>query len=806
MLHSGPNSKGWESPRFGSFPQILILQFKTPVVLRQIQFLSHQAKIATKIELFTYAPPTAQEPPSPEDLLNLKFKRIGYLSLDSNERTGFTARELKSVYIEAPAGYLKVALHKCHVNKHNIFNQVGVIAVNCLGETVDPGEKMQEAPMPAQMLEDSQSYDPITLEKMKMLVAAKERAVAEEDFDEAKRIKDIMDKLKSVGKQLSALEQQKRLAIQNEDYESAKIIKVEIDRLRTSVFEDKPITPTQQTRPGKGDYLPISQDYVLEDQKNPDLPTGHDKIVKEIKPLKKMGMGIAEEIKSKEIIPAEPTASPPVEQDPEDPNLRVSLAVPAVRNKGKAQPLQEYPDEPAEEVENKAAQIIKGEAEPLTEQAKKLAEPYYTLIELSLLQKLFSKNWVLREAGLNDISEELDSKQFNLITMTEEEKIMVNLTGLVGHLVGDKVAQVSLKAMTVLDDLLKFFPYEITTYKSLYTSNVDGCIISLMEKIGDNNAKVRAKAEESCVNLAAKGSVALNTFVMHITKQGTSAAAKKAASSTKHVQGKLSLLTQLVKQFGAQNRAATSQGVIDFALNGAKNSNSDIRNAGYALLVEVYKLIGGKINGYLGDLRPAQKEMLQSEFEKVGGGEEIPAAEPEEPEATVTTNIQIHGAPKPKAPPAKKAKPAPQEEDKGDSERELPSSPAHGSTEKACEYCGKVDPTFTPDNLDMHMYNECPMLYLCNSCCSVIEIININNHLLKECSSKADYKECSVCHEAILKSEMDVHIEEGACRPFDSTEVIRCPLCHMDVKPASIDKWREHILVKQCPNNERRPL
>ena len=106
----------------------------------------------------------------------------------------------------------------------------------------------------------------------------------------------------------------------------------------------------------------------------------------------------------------------------------------------------------------------------------------------------------------------------------------------------------------------------------------------------------------------------------------------------------------------------------------------------------------------------------------------------------------------------------------------------------------------------MHMYNECPMLYLCNGCKSIVEIINTNNHLLNECKAKGEYAECPTCHEAILKTELDQHIEEGACSPFNEAEAIRCPLCHMDIKPPTIEMWREHILVKQCPNNERRPL
>ena len=59
---------------------------------------------------------------------------MGYLSLDSNERSGFQARELKSVYVDSLALLLKVVFHKCHVNKCNLFNQVGLIALNSMGE------------------------------------------------------------------------------------------------------------------------------------------------------------------------------------------------------------------------------------------------------------------------------------------------------------------------------------------------------------------------------------------------------------------------------------------------------------------------------------------------------------------------------------------------------------------------------------------------------------------------------------------------------------------------------------------------
>ena len=42
-----------------------------------------------------------------------------------NEKTGFKARELKSVHVDAVGRYLRLVVHKNHVNKYNLYNQVG---------------------------------------------------------------------------------------------------------------------------------------------------------------------------------------------------------------------------------------------------------------------------------------------------------------------------------------------------------------------------------------------------------------------------------------------------------------------------------------------------------------------------------------------------------------------------------------------------------------------------------------------------------------------------------------------------------
>ncbi len=53
------------------------------------------------------------------------MKRLGYLSFNSNERTGHQARELKSVRVNSDAYLLRLVVQRCHTNKLNIYNQVG---------------------------------------------------------------------------------------------------------------------------------------------------------------------------------------------------------------------------------------------------------------------------------------------------------------------------------------------------------------------------------------------------------------------------------------------------------------------------------------------------------------------------------------------------------------------------------------------------------------------------------------------------------------------------------------------------------
>ena len=127
-------SRGWQSARWCDFPQALVLQFPGRVTLQQVQVLSHQFKIASRVEIFIGDMPPGVKPPV-SGAEGVEYMRLGHFSLDSNERSGFQARELKTVYVpRASEGcFLKLLLHRCHVNEHNLYNQLGLLAVRAIG-------------------------------------------------------------------------------------------------------------------------------------------------------------------------------------------------------------------------------------------------------------------------------------------------------------------------------------------------------------------------------------------------------------------------------------------------------------------------------------------------------------------------------------------------------------------------------------------------------------------------------------------------------------------------------------------------
>eukprot|EP00047_Mylnosiga_fluctuans_P017700 m.63777 g.63777 ORF g.63777 m.63777 type:complete len:1027 (+) comp7215_c0_seq3:64-3144(+) len=136
-----PTVKGWQTAKYCFWPQEIILRLERVTRVRKVQILSHQYKIATRIELF-YANPQAGQPvPQTE-----AYARLGHISLSDNVANDFKTRELKSVHIDSLALLLRLVIHKNHVNSHNLYNQVGIIAINVIGDPIDEPSAVPAVP------------------------------------------------------------------------------------------------------------------------------------------------------------------------------------------------------------------------------------------------------------------------------------------------------------------------------------------------------------------------------------------------------------------------------------------------------------------------------------------------------------------------------------------------------------------------------------------------------------------------------------------------------------------------------------
>lgn len=203
--------------------------------MQYIQFLSHQCKIASKVEIFTCLPKDAHLKAGVDYAVHpsdLKFNKVGYFFFNSNETSNFERRELKTVVLgEFKALYIKVVMHKCHVNQKNIYSQIGLIALSVFGEAVPSNALGKvttgtgEAPVGFQELEFNMQFDEETLNRLRMLQKARDRAEKNEDYTEAKKLNDAISDLKRVGINLQKLEERKAIAVKNKDYDSAQILK-----------------------------------------------------------------------------------------------------------------------------------------------------------------------------------------------------------------------------------------------------------------------------------------------------------------------------------------------------------------------------------------------------------------------------------------------------------------------------------------------------------------------------------------------------------------------------------------------------
>lgn len=844
LLNHTPFSRGWLSSRFCNYPQELLLEFPNVIKMREIQFLSHQYNIASKIEIFIL-------PPQSE-----KYKKIGYLSLDSNERSKFQARELKTVYTDYLCTRVKFNLLKCHTNSHNIYSQVGLIAVSILGEYPNMAHREDAGEENFTKLEEEMMYDPATLKRLKDLYKAKMKAVELEDFDEAKRIKVAIDSLKSVSQSLIQLEERKKIAIKNDDFDAAKLIKYEIDRLRNAVAGanlnevNRKIAREQQlanlnnqqedpnhlppgypnpednkrlfANPNQKDYQPINNEYEME----------KDEDIYRIRNNINQGYQLEDPEKFEKAKEIQSGGKPDFsnfagEQEQNQPsgsrrNRMTEVADPFNQNKGGLNGDKRVIDVDSQKVGGKGldfSQMVEeqlkragqstgdgggdfegegGSDEQLNSEAYKYAEPLIPVLTFPVIKLLFGQQWKNKELGFNQLNKEVsDYPNSSLLGNKSIEEIMVACLGACAYVLRCNISQALLAAMEMIKNLFnKFTTLRLEGFqRNDFDKYSHECIRLLIDHIGDPNIKLKERVENTLLEFANYSLIGNRVLFEHIISGQVK---KQLANSKNHLSGRYSFLHRLIQNFGYNSDEVPLQTIMNYAMKGYNNPQVAVRDAALSLIVVLYKFAGDKIRSYFGNLRPAQINNIEDAIAREDGLNEpveqginedvVPgdyAYEGNDDE--MINNSQMLSK---------------EQQNEYQSMNKMPSNP--DDTEHTCQFCGLFNPSFTGEQIDMHQFKECPMLIPCFKCKQIIEISGLNYHFLNECSFKKQFKQCNRCKEAVLIKDYEAHIADKSCIPFKSPNVCnRCPLCHTDITPPGKQGWEIHLLTKMCPNNPR---
>lgn len=757
----GPTVQGWWSARFCGFPQEVVLQLEGRVHVCKIQILSHQFIIASQIEILVGDVDEGQA----VNHRNAKYKRLGYVSLSDNEKTNLTARELKSVHVNVIGSFLKFVVPKNHINRQNLFNQVGIVAINVIGDDlVEGGGPPMTGSEPISALDDltfDMYQDPEVGQIIRKLDVRKVEAVKEEKFESAKRLKVAIAELLKIGEKLGKYEVEKRQAIEAEDYDTARRKKAQMEEFRLRCYERLRVHElmggkefiTRDPPKHQNGYAP-RHDYELSDSSSSEgfegVLANHLPNIPQPKPAKNaQGTPMTTYAAYEErALPTFRAGSDPF--DDEDTFAGGNRMDPR-RNKTKKR-------------------------SNLTEQDKRQMILPVEVFGSLTVEHAYSKIFSQREESLRDVKRQVEDFEV-LHSHVAPVRFLRAATMLVQKALKDIVLSVFIESLDVLKTLLCHFPKQRKIPKSEIANVVEKTLPEIHIKLGDKAARQRSAAHRYIMEMVDFPEVrALQTVPAHFCQPLAGNVQPRLAH------GQVQLVEQLVAKLGVEKDSGLSVStVMAFAVPALQHPSGSVREAAERIIINLYKMKGREVRRYL----PAEEERTRRNTLHRHLYEELDRIEAEERRSSVVSNLSSHGD--------------------GSRTSEISSPDLVEKLEKLCIFCGERNDSFTSSGLDLHYWKSCPMLTRCANCEQVVEISGLTEHVLTECSSKDQYAKCNRCQATLKKSEYTAHVKLKACKATTSVKTAnRCPLCHRNVAPGD-DGWKRHLMgIDSCEKNPRR--
>ncbi|XP_068203102.1 centrosomal protein of 104 kDa [Palaemon carinicauda] len=636
LLQQGPGVKGWVSSRFCIYPQELIFQLAERCHLTRVQILAHEHLIPEKVELYIGDVGPGRE----VALYNVKFAQLGYITFSDNEHSQFKARELKSVTVDCTGTFLKIVLHKNHINRINLYNQIGIVGISILGNEVEannnsvspdgegghvPSSREQEVPL-YHDLAFAMYVDTQAASIIKNLEDRRAAALREERYEYANKLKDAVTQLQKAGERLGKYEIEKRHAIENENFDRAKLKKQLAEEYREQVYKTLQIDDLLE-RKGKLDRNDVPGPKGLRELPSPPR-TKNKSSSRDPSPTHAHG-------KTNQLPPARATNTPPKPppsppKSPSPPPVKVpSAPLPDLRhqlqpNKTPLPPssprhgqLPVAPSAPSPAPYNppssayvnydeqtlpalKHRDVLERSPEEtncsggrrpqgLTEVDRKDAALPIDVFGCEVVEKIYSKNYAEKESGLKNLQSEMTRYSAENSGGVRPDKFVRASGILIRRALKDKVYSVALLASHTLSQLLNEFFGKHKVSRKEISATFEKVLPDLLAKTSDNATRTQ--------NLAVKTILEMLTLSLERGISGVGVEVTRPLTNTVHPRGSLcraNIVETQLTTLGAtalpkdRDSGFTPRHLVEFGHSAFKHPNNEVRKVGERLLLTLY--------------------------------------------------------------------------------------------------------------------------------------------------------------------------------------------------------------------------
>ncbi|GAB6024051.1 hypothetical protein CHUAL_008771 [Chamberlinius hualienensis] len=843
----GPTVHGWQSPKFCTYPQEIVMKLENRCRIFKIQILSHQFLIASQIKISVGDLTDKQQDDDDHHLSAVKYKQLGFVSLSDNERTNFKARELKSIHVDVVGTYIRFVIHKNIPNRYNVCNQVGIVAINVIGDTnitnddedeivtekngkhqekydlyqnhMVPGmiRRRPEHISPMDDLTFDMYQDPEVAQIIRKLEIKKQQAVSQEKYDYAKKLKAAMTDLWKAGETLGKYEIEKQQAISMEDYEKARRKKSQMEEYRMKVYEQLQI-PTllemnadlagNRKQPTKSNgklkpsqHIPITHVATEFDSSDSSF-TDHRESAADESSLESYGVVTprstinhqpreGEDVYGKVHESDDTTTTTSSDDHAKRPRINgAGLTSLSQTSKPIINSFVDHGETALPALQRRRSTMDVNNDEPIRrgprQQDSNLTESDKRQAALPI--EIFGLITVqLAYSKLfSDREEALDYVRQQVIEYTSSSDLPpAKVMKAATFLAQKALKDIVISVFSKSLDLLTVLLLKFPVQQKVPRSEINSTLDKIMPEL-------LSKLGDKSVRLRTSA----QQYIMELmdypevlslpTVPQHCLQPLSAQMQPRLAQGQTELVEQLVNKLGVNsNSGLTLQSVMTFCVPALQHPTGPVREIAERIIIQLYMIKGREVRKYLPpNDAPTRRNMIyRNLFETIDA---LDLQNGQRPVDASTATAAVRSK-------------------RHNSLAALPTPDLVDRLEKACIFCGAISDEFTSQGLDVHYWKHCPMLIRCSHCKQVVEIAEYIGHLLEECSSKDKYAKCKRCQEAIPKKEFDKHVQMRLCIPAKlDKSYSRCQLCHKNIGSGE-KSWKVHLIGKNgCERNPRR--